>query len=329
MLISIIVPVYNVEKYLARCLNSILNQTYKNLEIVLINDGSTDYSRKICQKYASQDSRIVFIDQINKGVSATRNLGLRVAKGDYIGFIDSDDLIDPEMYEEVMNTALKFDLQIVATNYYAYERGNLNYQIIRNDLPHNIVLGTEQVKEYFLQSYYGSFLGIVPSICTKIYKTSLLRENNICFNEKLKRAEDFWFNFDVFLIASKVFVIDKPYYHYFKNDGSAMQRFRENDFKDFIENRTKLLSFNSKLGFIIDYCAFDKGFIIDCNEYVLRAIKTKRKDLALIVLNNKHFQEAYKNFEPDRKHTKAIKLFLRFGLTKLAYAIYFIWSLKI
>ena len=98
-LISIIIPVYNVAVYLPRCLDSILAQTYKNLEIILVDDGSKDNSGKVCDEYALKDSRIKVIHQKNQGVSVARNAGLRIAKGDYIGFVDSDDYIETNMYE--------------------------------------------------------------------------------------------------------------------------------------------------------------------------------------------------------------------------------------
>ena len=97
--ISVIVPIYNVEKYLEKCLESIINQTFINLEIILINDGSTDFSGSICEKYKNKDNRIILIHKKNEGLSAARNKGLSIATGDYISFVDSDDFLDLNMYE--------------------------------------------------------------------------------------------------------------------------------------------------------------------------------------------------------------------------------------
>ncbi|MEG2898607.1 MAG: glycosyltransferase, partial [Eubacterium sp.] len=102
-LISLIIPIYNSEKFLDRCIQSIINQTYKNIEIILVNDGSIDQSLEICQLYKKRDNRIVIINKKNGGVGSARNIGLQKAKGDYIGFIDSDDYIDKETYEEYYN----------------------------------------------------------------------------------------------------------------------------------------------------------------------------------------------------------------------------------
>ena len=109
-LISVIVPVYNVEDYLDRCIESIINQTYKNLEIILVDDGSTDSSGKKCDEYALRDGRIKVFHKENGGVSSARNMGLDIATGDYIGFVDSDDLLEHNMYEMLLNNAEKHNV---------------------------------------------------------------------------------------------------------------------------------------------------------------------------------------------------------------------------
>ena len=105
--ISVIVPIYNVENYINRCLNSIINQTYKNLQIILVDDGSTDDSGKVCDKYALKDSRIKVIHQKNSGPVRARKTGLEASTGEYIGFVDSDDWIEPNMYEEMLNNLIQ------------------------------------------------------------------------------------------------------------------------------------------------------------------------------------------------------------------------------
>ena len=115
--ISIIVPIYNIEKYLPRCLDSILAQTYKNLEVILVDDGSVDNSGMIADKYARNDQRINVIHQVNKGVSAARNAGLDLATGDYIGFVDGDDYIEKDMYERLLFNAIKYKADISHCGY--------------------------------------------------------------------------------------------------------------------------------------------------------------------------------------------------------------------
>ena len=111
-MISVIIPIYNVEKYLCRCLDSIISQSYKDLEIILVDDGSPDNSPSICDSYARNDNRIKVIHKTNGGLSAARNTGLKYAMGDFISFIDSDDYIEPKMYEILFNLITKFDSDI-------------------------------------------------------------------------------------------------------------------------------------------------------------------------------------------------------------------------
>ncbi len=118
MKISIVVPIYNAEKYLDRCIQSILNQSYKDLEIILIDDGSTDSSNKICNNYQKRDNRIKFISQKNEGVSAARNRGISEATGEFIGFVDSDDYIQPNMYETLYGLINKYNCDISICGYF-------------------------------------------------------------------------------------------------------------------------------------------------------------------------------------------------------------------
>lgn len=123
--VSVIVPVYNVENYIRKCLDSIISQTLKDIEIILVDDGSEDNSGKICDEYAEKDSRIIVIHQKNNGLSNARNTGLNIASGEYIGFVDSDDYIKSEMYSEMYQTAEKTDADMVLCNYSYDTNGNI------------------------------------------------------------------------------------------------------------------------------------------------------------------------------------------------------------
>ena len=124
-LLSVIVPIYNVEEYLEKCLDSIINQTYKNLEIILVDDGSPDKCPQICDEYAKKDDRIVVIHKENGGVSSARNLGLDIAKGEFITFVDSDDWIDETMYEKMMLKQAEENLDLVFTRYKTIKNGSI------------------------------------------------------------------------------------------------------------------------------------------------------------------------------------------------------------
>jgi glycosyltransferase involved in cell wall biosynthesis len=123
-LISIVIPVYNTAKYLPRCIESIINQTYKNLEIIIVDDSSTDDSGKIADEYSKKDSRIIIIHQENRGISIARNKAIEVATGDFIGFVDSDDYIEIDMYELLLNTIKEYNADIVQCSYYRVGQDN-------------------------------------------------------------------------------------------------------------------------------------------------------------------------------------------------------------
>ena len=140
--LSVIVPVYKVEKYLSKCIDSILAQTFTDFELILIDDGSPDRCGEICDEYAAKDSRIIVIHQQNKGVSAARNAGLEIAKGKYIGFVDSDDWIEPEMYQILIATANETASELVICG---SKQRDESGAFLRNDFPSKGVYDREQL----------------------------------------------------------------------------------------------------------------------------------------------------------------------------------------
>lgn len=165
MKISVIVPIYNVEKYLRRCIDSIINQTYKNLEIILVNDGSLDGSLDICKKYKKIDSRIKLVNKNNGGLSSARNEGLKIATGDYISFIDSDDWIKEDMYENLLNNAIKYNADISVGGVADLLEKEDSYEVIKSDFDgvHKIeCISREEAIEKFLMEPWAAW--------DKIYK---------------------------------------------------------------------------------------------------------------------------------------------------------------
>lgn len=329
MKISIIIPVYNSEKYLRRCLNSVLGQTYANIEIILINDGSTDESLLICQEYAKNDARISVINQENKGPAAARNAGIKRATGTYIGFVDADDFIEPVMYEKMMAVAENTNTDLVVTNFKVYDAGNLNSRIVRNTLPYNKVLSQKEIKEFFIAPYFGGYLGILPSLCNKIYKLDFIKSNNFEIDKTRVRAEDYWFNFYVFQKAFSIIVLDDAFYHYYKNEGSIMHSFRENQFEGFLKTRETLLESNKKLKIDFSYPAFNEEFVDNTNEYILLAILNNKKKIVFKILKNKEFLKAYASIIPITIHGKLIQKLLKYKLYFFAYIMYKLWATKI
>ena len=154
--ISIIVPVYQAEKYISKCIESIVNQAYKNLEIILIDDGSTDSSGEICDRYGERDKRIVVVHTPNKGVSAARNCGLDIATGDYITFVDSDDFLDLQMYSEMIQVAEKYSCDVVMCDCIKEFKGK------SEKYTHAIREGFYD-KEQLKQEYYSQLLETYPA----------------------------------------------------------------------------------------------------------------------------------------------------------------------
>lgn len=210
--ISVVIPVYNLEKYLERCLDSVINQTYHNLEIIIVNDGSSDGSKKIIDSYASRDSRIITIHKENSGVSAARNMGLNIATGDYIGFVDGDDIIELNMYEILARNAVEHNADI---SHCGYQLVKPNEVIYYHNTKEKIVMDRLQgIKELIVATK------VEPGTVNKIFKSSVVK--NIRMDSKIKYNEDYLFNIEAFDKAKKSVFEDLPLYHYMLRKGSAV-----------------------------------------------------------------------------------------------------------
>ena len=218
--ISVIIPVYNVEKYLQKCLDSVINQTYKNLEIICINDGSPDNSGKILDEYAKKDSRIIVIHQENAGVSAARNRGLEIATGEYIAFVDSDDWLKPECYELALNV-LENDKEVDLVGYNAdiiNSRNDTNQDLQRN-------------KNWFTLPFVGKFelsqkiaIRMCGACWIYLFKASIIKNNKLKFSN-YKFSEDFLFIFEYFAFVKNIYFLDKNLYNYNLAPYSAMTKY--------------------------------------------------------------------------------------------------------
>lgn len=209
--VSVIVPVYNVEKYLRKCVESIKNQTYQNLEIILVNDGSTDHSGMICDDLSQTDVRIVVIHKENGGLADARNAGMDISTGDYIGFVDSDDYIDEDFYEILVDNLHKYNADVSCCRYSnVWEDGKK--ELIGNDESINVYEGTEALKEYL----YGKTMD--PFSVNKLYKAELL--GNATYLDTRFRfikgilSEDNPFCVELFKRTKKVILVGKSKYNY-------------------------------------------------------------------------------------------------------------------
>ena len=211
-MISIIVPVYNAEKYLTKCIESILSQSYTDFECILINDGSNDSSGQICDLLAKKDPRIIVIHQENKGVSAARNKGINSAKGDYITFVDSDDYCEPQLLEVLFNNIINYNVD--------FSICSINRETDGIKQPH--LLAFESNKYNVAQAYKMLFseLGFEGFPVAKLYKTSILKTNTISFDENIKYLEDFSFNYKYLEFCKNIYFEKAFLYNYFQNPQS-------------------------------------------------------------------------------------------------------------
>lgn len=226
-LVSIIIPIYNVEKYLEKCIKSMINQTYRNLEIILINDGSTDESAKICEKYKEQDSRIVFINKKNGGAASAKNEGLKIAKGDYITFIDSDDFIEPDMIEYMVNTIKKYNSDIIQcsfTNLYK------NTEKFKQDKIIEQKIGSKDFFKLFLIKWDSSLFW------NKLFKREVIE--NIFFKEG-RCIDDEFFTYKCVINSKSIVTSNKIVYNYRMRKSGVMKS--ESSQKQILKDRIDYL----------------------------------------------------------------------------------------
>lgn len=219
--ISIIIPVFNVEDYLEECMNSIINQSLKEIEIILIDDGSNDSSPEICDRYCKKDKRIVVIHIQNSGNVAARREGLKIAQGEYIGFVDSDDWIDKTMFEELYHTAVTSRADIITSGFIVEDSDNF---ILQQDA---FPCGYYDKQSLYETVYSNMFdyknsglFGIQTSLWSKLFKKSIIFDIFMEVDKRIFYAEDAAIVFTSLLKANSIYIADKCYYHYRKRQNS-------------------------------------------------------------------------------------------------------------
>ena len=250
-LISVIVPVYNVESYVAECIESIQNQTYMNLEIILVNDGSTDASGDICDQYAAYDERIQVIHKENAGVSAARNTGIESANGDYIGFVDSDDYIAPTMYEDMLKLMAEHDLDIIECTAFR-NNGDTNIEGC-NDGSLEIFNRDEALK----MAMYDCFV----AVWSQLYKRRVISDVRFPVGRKF---EDSAVSYLFIANTKRVGHINRCLYYYRLNPNSTTQTsFDAKSRWDFV------LGYEERLQYAIDH---QLPYVDDCNSLLMKAV---------------------------------------------------------
>lgn len=294
--VSILVPVYNVEKFLNQCIDSILAQTLQDIEIICINDGSTDSSLQILQEYQKKDSRIKIINKKNTGYGHSMNCGLKVATGEYIGIVESDDFIDANMFASLYDTVKNNNVDIVKSNFFRYKN---KYNIQSTELDAfklNVPIVPIDYLDIFIRQ---------PSIWSGIYRRDFLLENNIYFNETPGASyQDTAFYFKVISCAKKMILLQEAFYHYrLDNDNSSVHSISKvycvcDEYDEFEKFLSKCLSIKKRLlKFIpvMKYVTFSGNYIRlrgkNKSDFLCYMIKEFKKYKRKGLLNKKYWDE--------------------------------------
>ena len=263
---SVIIPIYNVEPYLARCIDSVILQDYPNLEIILINDGSIDDSPEICEAYAQHDSRIKVINQSNKGIPGTRNVGLQAANGEYICFLDSDDYLENN-YFKILNDSLVDKKDIISFNYKAVTNEEIRYI----DTEDKIEVNTQFYSQILLNTASSDFFWF---LWRRVYKHEFIEKIKIKFDETVKFGEDTMFNIELFSHKPSYKHITSYLYNYCNNPTSITRTKYKEDLLDNINNH-----FSARL-------RLEEKFKRSNNKDVIRDISNYYLEHALFLLFN-------------------------------------------
>ena len=227
-LISVIVPVYNVENYVSECLESITRQSYHNLEIILIDDGSQDTSGRICDEWAIKDSRIIVQHFENRGLSIARNEGLRIAKGEYISFVDSDDFIHPKTYEFLVCTIEREDADLVI----CHEKAFLDGENVVKDEYTKCIIQKVETQQQFMEHFMDFFTGPISWAWNKLFTRKLIHNNLFLPN---KSIEDMMFMADISSNVEKAVWIEEKLIYYRQRESSLCGAGKKDNLKDYIE----------------------------------------------------------------------------------------------
>ena len=322
--VSIVVPVYNVEAYLDRCVSSLKAQSLKEIEIILVDDGSTDHSSEMCDAFSADDDRIRVIHKSNGGLSSARNAGMEVAKGEYIGFVDADDSVDELMYESLYKTALSNTAEIVMCDYLrithngetlkkteSIDEGAYNEEKLKKVIYPSLIMG-ENLD-------YGPLL----SVCLCLYNHAFLLDNNLHFNESVKWSEDNLFSAIASYCCKRFYYLKHVYYyHYYQNQGTITTSYRQGAWTEYCRLNQCLIDY---FGGIQNYdfsCQLKYNLIYyACNCIGQELAYADKQSVQRIddILNSEELQTAFQNisFIQVPLKLKVQLILMKYRLTRL------------
>ena len=272
--VSVIVPVYNAERYLERCVKSIFAQTFTDYELILVDDGSTDGSGKMCDDYAQSNPQVCVIHQANQGVSAARQKGLDAANGQYVIFADPDDWVEPTMLEELLEVAINNDADVVICDFW------INSSEVTGDRKHQNprALSSDSLLRQLISGELHGFTW------NKLYRSSCLRKYHVTFPQGINYSEDLWFNCKLLLNQNvKVAYLKKAFYHYdyYSNSSGLSRKLRARSVKDylsfieFIHDELQEDEFKDELA-MLRFNAIRLAFRSDCSSSEFYSIYPER-----------------------------------------------------
>ena len=335
-LVSIIVPVYNVEQYLSKCLDSLINQTYRNLEIICVNDGSKDESYRILDQYSKRDSRIVIVNQDNQGLSCARNTGMQYVHGLYLMFVDSDDWIDIDTCESAINCAEKYNADLV---FWGYIKEYADRSVKKSLLWDNeCCFDDDEVKKYLHKRLFGldgvelshpEYANSFETAWGKLYKSTIVLDNHVKFvDTSIIGTEDALFNIEAIGYVNKAVYLDKCMNHYRKdNSDSLTSKYKPQLFNQWQTLFDYMEAYITQNDLSVDYKhALNNRIALSLIGLGLNVVSSQKREKEKIqeikdIIKTDRYCEAYKNL-PMKYFPFHWKVFFEFARIKYSYGIY-------
>lgn len=324
MKLSVIVPIYKVEKYLEKCIESIISQTYNDLEIILVDDGSPDKCPEICDEFARKDGRIKVVHKENGGLLSARKAGLETATGEYVGFVDGDDYIQKDMYFELMQSVINYKSDIAICEFwYSYPDREiesdyfLNKKLYSRNELENEVFPTMLFKDRFYS------FGIYPNCWSKIFKRELLNKHLPGVDNRIRLGEDASFVYPCILDCKSISYVDKPLYHYLINPESMTKKYDDTLSEIYLLPYLRIKEKSNELKY--DMSVQLSYYILYLVNFVVRNEVNSDKSFKVIkeICKSEYVSESMKNIKLARLpfHTKVLFILLRmkFRLGLLLY----------
>ena len=330
--ISVIMPVYNVAEFLPKAINSVLDQSFKDFELFLVDDGSTDNSGRICDDFSKKNLRIKVLHQKNSGAHNARNNALNIATGEYVCFFDSDDYIDRNMLEDLYNLAIKYKSDLIISGFYINTYFNSNEYIVTNYVPYTSngldIENFTNAKDFRKNIYHNFDRNMFYPPWNKLYKLSYLKENNIKF--PITYRDDFPFVLNVIKDINNVTYVKKQYYHFLrKRSDSETQKYVSNLYEKREEEHNEMISLFEYWGLQDDYNSIEMisrryiDRIIECmvNLFNSECILTseEKKELISKYINTKSFDISIKHARPKKFYLKIMYIVLKTKNVQLCY----------